>query len=101
MIKIRRGVFETNSSSTHTIAIMNDSDYENWVYHDWPYDVRNEKVIPPDTIEQGRDGYIYYSFDRFNDYTEGEPWYNNAEKELTTESGIYHIFSIEYGSDCY
>ena len=30
MIKIRYGVFETNSSSTHSLTMMMKSDYERW-----------------------------------------------------------------------
>ncbi len=36
MISIRRGVFETNSSSTHSLIICSDK-----VYNDW----KNEKVL--------------------------------------------------------
>lgn len=32
--KIRRGVFETNSSSVHTITIMMKSDYKRWCNED-------------------------------------------------------------------
>lgn len=30
MIKVRQGVFETNSSSTHSIIIVEDDDYQTW-----------------------------------------------------------------------
>jgi len=31
MRKIRKGVFETNSSSTHSITICNKDDYDKWI----------------------------------------------------------------------
>ena len=31
VIKMRQGVFETNSSSTHSITMCNESDYDKWV----------------------------------------------------------------------
>ena len=31
MIKIRRGVFETNSSSTHSLTMCNDDVYDKWM----------------------------------------------------------------------
>ena len=30
MIQVRRGVFETNSSSTHSITFANKSEFDNW-----------------------------------------------------------------------
>lgn len=30
MIKIRRNVFETNSSMTHSMVLMNDEQYKAW-----------------------------------------------------------------------
>lgn len=30
MIQIRQGVFETNSSSTHSITIASESDFDKW-----------------------------------------------------------------------
>lgn len=66
MIQIRHGVFETNSSSVHSMVICNEDDYEAWVngdvllnrYHDddyvwqhWDSDrhcyVETTKGIPP------------------------------------------------------
>ena len=32
MIQIRAGVFETNSSSTHSLCIMTQDDFNKWVY---------------------------------------------------------------------
>ena len=44
MIQIRQNVFETNSSSTHSISICTDNDYQRWangegIYYvqRWPY----------------------------------------------------------------
>lgn len=41
MIKVRQGVFETNSSSTHSIIIVEDDDYQAWK--------RGEKFFIEDT----------------------------------------------------
>ena len=30
-IQIRHGVFETNSSSVHSVTILNDEDYNKWI----------------------------------------------------------------------
>jgi len=35
---IRRGVFETNSSSTHSITILSQKDYDKWRNEDLFYD---------------------------------------------------------------
>ena len=44
MIKVRKNVFETNSSSTHSITIE-DSEHRNFEYVDIP---KNKKIIIDD-----------------------------------------------------
>lgn len=45
MIQIREGVFETNSSSTHSICMCLKSEYEAWRNGDMIYDSYTEKLI--------------------------------------------------------
>lgn len=93
MKQIRRGVFETNSSSTHTMAIMSQSEYDEWnkkiksgdYYTDPEYNLyskeqvkeeyekdckkRKEKGWPISTFEEWRD-YEYFTEKEFDTYTE-------------------------------
>ena len=49
MKTIRENVFETNSSSTHSMTIMEDHDYERWIKEtDACYDENTKKIISID-----------------------------------------------------
>lgn len=45
MRTIRRNIFETNSSSTHSITIMSKEDYERWKSEELYYDECNETLL--------------------------------------------------------
>ena len=51
MIQIRRNVFETNSSSTHSITMCMKNDYDLWI-HDkvWFIDTYEAKFLPWDEL---------------------------------------------------
>ena len=98
---IRRGIFETNSSSTHSLTMCNDDMYQRWVNGDGVYYARwhDELVestaeIEKDREEEGRyTGYLTY--DEFNDYEYID--YETFNDKYTTESGeIVHAFGY-YG----
>jgi len=50
MKSIRRGVFETNSSSTHSITMCAAEDYEAWKQGKMYFDSRNDKFLTMDDI---------------------------------------------------
>lgn len=52
MIQIREGVFETNSSSTHSICMCLKSEYEAWRNGDMIYDSYTEKLITADELRE-------------------------------------------------
>lgn len=67
MIQIREGVFETNSSSTHSIAIATKHEYDMWRRDEMAYDDWNGDLIPLDETspedfygEDGDDRYYKY-----------------------------------------
>lgn len=49
MKQIRRGVFETNSSSVHTLTICTENDYNKWVSGELMLDTYNDKLIEINT----------------------------------------------------
>lgn len=51
-IQVRTGVFETNSSSVHTICLCSKSDYNSWVNGEMVYDSYDECLIPVDKKEK-------------------------------------------------
>ena len=50
MFKIRRNVFETNSSSTHTITICSEKEYGEW--KKGKYYWNTDKLIPAEEIKE-------------------------------------------------
>jgi len=46
MKQIRVGVFETNSSSTHSLTIVPEEEYEKWVASELLFDQYKKVLIP-------------------------------------------------------
>lgn len=63
MEKIRHGMFETNSSSTHSLIIASQEEYKNWENGKAIMDLFNEKMINLSNnkeIKKIENGYIYH-----------------------------------------
>lgn len=56
MIKVRRGVFETNSSSTHSIVICSRKQFDEWKEGRCCFNIESETFVYPDKgkLEQYR-----------------------------------------------
>ena len=112
MKTIRRGVFETNSSSTHSIVICSDEDYQAWTEDKVLYDEYNDQFIPLESLlqelradgEEGTDEelialirdnkYDYPTF--YEDFGDG---YDTFDVNYTTKSGeVIHAVGY-YGYD--
>ena len=94
MIQIRENVFETNSSSTHSITMCSKEEYERWKNGMLLYDEWGGKLVP---INDGCE----YDEDEFKTY---EQFYDNyyLEKfyaEHRTASGEIVVAFGEYGYD--
>ena len=50
--QIRQGVFETNSSSTHTISIVDKTEYDKWLNDELLYNIEKEKML---SLDEGTD----------------------------------------------
>ena len=62
MIKIRSGIFETNSSMVHAICICTEEDYKRFVHGELIYDRYNEELVdPPKDEDEGR----YWDYDEY------------------------------------
>lgn len=128
MLQIRRNVFETNSSSTHSITMCSKDDYDRWAHGEvylneyWWYkdnesEYKNKKFVTRDEainliecnggdIEYDKE--YYESFDEYiakeyNIYTIDEYFENeyleSFEDEYTTDSGETVIAFGLYGYD--
>lgn len=119
MKKIRRGVFETNSSSTHSITMCSQEEYDKWnkgdVLLDKGWNAKKRFISKEEAIEKLKDNEYYKDLD-FNDkeaveealkeeelYT-SEQYFDNDYLEIfestyTTENGETIVAFGLYGHD--
>lgn len=94
MKQIRYGVFETNSSSTHSLTICSDEEYKKFESGELVCSAWSDRLLPPDTFDDNND---YYTFEKFFN---GD--YDNLEifnETYTTKDGeVIHAFG-KYGYD--
>lgn len=117
--QIRRGVFETNSSSTHSLTMMMKSDYERWqnenlyLYnggYGWDFNkpVTNALYTREEAIEFVKNSRYYDPVDEISDEylkefdfiswdDEGNEYLESFYKEFTTPSGETIVAFGEYG----
>ncbi len=79
MIKIRKGVFETNSSSIHTLTVCSLDQYEAWRNGELIYDEYEEQLIPFNEMLHDEDDYRYQTYDYYYEDDEAaEPYVENV-----------------------
>ena len=95
MFNIRKNVFETNSSSTHSICICTEEEYNRFKSGDMLYDTYNEELVTvsDNEIESEEDEYRYRSYEDIGDYKE---YYSHP---FVTPSGDKMVAFGEYGFD--
>lgn len=49
MRQVRRGVFETNSSSTHSLTICTEEEFEKWTRGEVMFDTYNDELVKVNT----------------------------------------------------
>ena len=100
--QIRRGVFETNSSSVHSITMCMQSDYEKWENGEFIYDRWGDALVPitdenAEIIKNSEDD-DYLTFDEFwNDYDKLE--YEKFKQNFTSQNGDTIVAFGYYGHD--
>lgn len=118
MIVVRKGVLETNSSSTHSLTICTKEEYEQWEHGDVVLDIFKEEFIKrEDVIESLKNDNCYNSDDidwnneevvndvlEVFEYNTMEQYYNNTELEsysysYTTKSGDEIVVFGLFGRD--
>lgn len=124
-ISVRRGVFETNSSSTHSITMCSDDDYRKWengeLFMTWGDDfiTKDEVVKELKKDEYFNKKYPNFDFDNLENneeyetilydcdyYTYDTYWerkceyYEGFEDSYVTKNGDKVICFGYYGHDC-
>ena len=76
MIQIRQNIFETNSSSVHTLTLCSEKDFNKWKQGELIWDWCGEELVKPDLIEKDEyydeEDYLTYEdfFDGYNTHVE-------------------------------
>ena len=93
--QIRFGVFETNSSTTHTLTICTKEEFEKWQNGELLFDYYKDKLVekPQDWDEDPRGELRTY-----------DEWYEDEyletyEEEYTSPSGDQIVAFGKYGND--
>ena len=100
MKQIRRNVFETNSSSTHSITMCMKSDYDKWVAGELVWNRWGDELVPiTPTVKESMDAdeREYLTYEQFNDWDYLD--YETFKDEYTTPNGEKVISFGYYGYD--
>lgn len=92
MISIRNCVFETNSSSTHSLNICTQEEWDNWVSGKLLYNEYDEKFTDKVSNNEDKD---YLTFDSYWD----DEYLETYKVCYTSKSGDKIVIFGKYGYD--
>lgn len=96
MLQIRNGIFETNSSSVHSITICPENDYNKWVNGELYIDESDKLVSLDEAIEEISK---YYTIDKDNI---GEMLFDNGYRtydEYMDRAVYFEVFGNSYTTE--
>ncbi len=96
--QVRRGVFETNSSSVHSITMCAKSDYDKWKNGELVWDRYGRELVPitPEIqVSLDEDEREYFTYEQFGDYDYVD--YETFEKSHKTPGGEEVVAFGYYG----
>ena len=91
-INIRSNVFETNSSSVHSLCICTEEEFDAWKKSEIYYDYWNDKFTKNSVNKWNEDNQTYEGFFE-------ESWLETYEEHFTTPSGDKMVAFGRYGRD--
>jgi hypothetical protein len=92
--QIRRNVFETNSSSVHSISIASKDDFDKWVNGELLYDSWSGEFATEESIKNRDDCEDFVSFKEF-----GSGYETFTKRHTTTKSGDEIVAFGYYGGE--
>ena len=95
MKSVRKGVFETNSSSTHSLTITAKTDYDRWVNGEMLYNRWNDILVEITTETENDED--CYSYSRYQDEIGG--YYETYTENYTSKSGDEIVAFGYHGAD--
>lgn len=99
--QIRRGVWETNSSSVNTLTIMTAEEYEDmmqnkWDSNDWLWNIENEEWVKRSELTEEDFNEWWYTE---NPCDRGDRYFDMTTTRYTTEHGDEIVAVSCYGYD--
>lgn len=91
---IRKGCFETNSSTTHCIVIDTEERIKMWENGELILDNCNDTLVPINEAPENHNSYDYQTYNEF-----GGDFYHVDEGKFTTPSGDKMQWVAYYGVD--
>ncbi len=99
LIQIRRGTFETNSSSTHSLVMCSGQEWDKFMKGELVFDADSDTFIPEimidDDYDEEDDGKRYYTYKEM--FEDGDFDYETITEEYTTKSGDKVVGISYYG----
>lgn len=87
---IRRGTFETNSSSTHSITMCTESDFDKWKNGEMYWARWNEELVPKEQVEKEIAKWKAEFIEKHPDYDENnEEWKEQLEEYINEDKQYY------------
>lgn len=96
MEQIRRGLFETNSSSVHSLTFCTDDEYSKWKNGELLYNKWKKKFVEPSKATEYNEEDLY-SFGQF--WNSIENYYEVFAQEYTTPGGETVVAFGFYGEN--
>lgn len=95
MKKIRRAMFETNSSMIHSLSIVTEDDFNKFIDGELLFDRWNDEFIDASKVnlEEAEDGQ-YWSKEEY-----GGEYFDTSFQHFTTPSGDKMVAMSYYGHD--
>lgn len=98
-VQVRRGVFETNSSSTHSITICSKEEFERWKNGDLIFDRYDDKLCELSEIpDEDSEDYDECQYETYGQWYEDE-YLELFEEEYTSKNGDEIVAFGKYGYD--
>lgn len=100
-VKIRRNVFETNSSSTHSLTIVTSEDYKDWqdgkcLYNRWDGEIKTLEEV--EKIKETQDHFYEDEWQTYEQYE--DDWsLEQYSRTFTTPSGDTMVAFGKFGRD--
>lgn len=95
MKQIRKNVFETNSSSTHSITICTNEEFCMFESGEMLFDTYSEELVMKSDVEKTNDEYRYQTYYQYIDDSHLEMY----DEHYTSPSGDRIVAFGKYGYD--